>query len=224
MQIKVHADQSLKCPVHLSQQYFGRLGVSAARDGFLQPRFGPAGAARLEQRVSYGAALQDLKNMMASAGFSGHHFTEHSGRRGGTTAAVAAGTLVFALAKHGRWSSLSTVQKYVNEAGASSREVATALAAPKQPKASVASTASSSSTTTAARATTAAAETIPSGPPSLPSVSFHKVERSTSATAATTLSAATAEAASTSSRDNLLKNGWIEDRSYSGLTVFHFPE
>ena len=132
VEIHCHDVETLHCPVYLTRQYAGRLGYDGSGvSGGMQPRMDPAGKGRTSTKICYDTAVKDLRALLVKAGHSASGFTEHSGRRGGATAAAAAGAQWLPLKVHGRWKSDSAAQKYVDEAGASSGMVAAVLAGRK---------------------------------------------------------------------------------------------
>ena len=104
------------CPVNVSLIYIRMLSYPVNVNGLMQPRIlqGAAGQRGDANRaLSYSTALQDLKALIAATGRDGNAFGEHSGRRGGATAATEAGAQWADLKKLGRWASDSAPQLYV---------------------------------------------------------------------------------------------------------------
>jgi integrase len=98
MEVLIAADAGPYCPVRFTREYLDRLHGS--QDEFLQPRIlsvKKKGSKFREQRavptsqVSYTTALEDLRHVIASVGLNPSMFGEHSGKRGGASAAGAAG-------------------------------------------------------------------------------------------------------------------------------------
>ena len=92
------------CPVSLLQDYIAKLNYGA-KDGHFQPRITSAKGIQSglpETTVSYSTALSDLKLFLTSIGLDASHYDEHSGRRGGATAASDASVDCPDLMLHGR--------------------------------------------------------------------------------------------------------------------------
>ena len=135
------------CPVTLLQDYLARLRYGE-RDGFLQPKITSSQGIQSgiwNTQVSYSTALSDLKLFMASLGYDPSKFGEHSGRRGGATAASDAGVDWPDLMLHGRWRSASTPIGYLANTRKRQKWVAAALAR-AAPSGAVSSTSSTSAT------------------------------------------------------------------------------
>ena len=118
------------CPVTLLQDYLARLRYGD-RDGFLQPKITSTQGIQSglwNTQVSYSTALSDLKLLMSSLGYDPSKFGEHSGRRGGATAASDAGVDWPDLMLHGRWRSATTPIGYLANTRKRQKRVATALA------------------------------------------------------------------------------------------------
>ena len=118
------------CPVTLLQDYITKLRYGD-RDGYLQPRIRSQGGTQSgiwNTTVSYSTALSDLKILLASLGLDPSKFGEHSGRRGGATAASDAGVSWPDLMTHGRWKSMATPLGYLANTQRRQRKVASALA------------------------------------------------------------------------------------------------
>ena len=106
------------CPVALTQNYFVYLG--SGFNGYLVPLCGPTGQANPEKAVLYPTALEDLRKVLTELGHDGRLYGEHSGKRGGATAAVANGMDMETLKRLGRWRSPNVPAKYV-DLGANAR-------------------------------------------------------------------------------------------------------
>ena len=119
------------CPVSLIQDYIERLLYEAHQDGYLQPRISSVNGVQRglwNTTVSYSTALNDLKLMLTSLGYDASRYGEHSGRRGGATAASDAGVDWTDLMSHGRWKSVSTPLGYLANSRRRQKRVAQALA------------------------------------------------------------------------------------------------
>ena len=118
------------CPVTLLQDYIAKLRYGD-RDGYIQPRIATHNGVQSgiwNTTVSYSTALSDLKLLLSSLGLDPSRYGEHSGRRGGATAASDAGVDWPDLMLHGRWKSMATPLGYLANARKKKRKVATALA------------------------------------------------------------------------------------------------
>ena len=80
------------------------------------------------KKLSYSTALEDTKALMALIGRDPSDYGEHSGRRGGATAASEAGVSWIDLKRHGRWASDSAPQRYIEQTAKRTHAVAAALA------------------------------------------------------------------------------------------------
>ena len=120
--------QTLHCPVFLTKQYKRRLGYGERRIGSMQPRIDSAGRARANTRISYDTGSKELKTLLQKLGHGGIRFTEHSGRRGGASAAAAAGVPWLVMKRFWRWESDSAAQRYVSEASLPGSDAAVHLA------------------------------------------------------------------------------------------------
>ena len=69
-----------------------------------------------DNALSYATALRDLRKCLAQVGINPNGFGEHSGRRGGTTAAASAGASVDELMLQGRWRSSEMPHLYTDNA------------------------------------------------------------------------------------------------------------
>ena len=79
--------------------------------------------------LSYSTALHDLRNILRLIGLDPSGYGEHSGRRGGTTAAAAKGASLNELMLQGRWKSESMPRLYTDNAVKCKRKFARRLAA-----------------------------------------------------------------------------------------------
>ena len=87
------------CPIRLTHLYLHRLGYTS---GYLMPAMS---GRKPDQKTAlrYNTALLDLKSLLKSIGINPQGYGEHRGRRGGTTAAAAAGAPILELMPQGRW-------------------------------------------------------------------------------------------------------------------------
>ena len=126
------------CPVLLLQDYLAKLRYGD-RDGYLQPKIFSRNGIQSgvwNTQVSYSTSLADLKLFLASLGLDPAKSGEHSGRRGGATAASDAGVDWPDLMLHGRWKSVSTPLGYLANTRRRQKRVATALSRLPAPAAS----------------------------------------------------------------------------------------
>ena len=120
------------CLVLLSQDNIAKLQYGEC-DGFFQPRITTQKGVQSgfwNTTVSYSTALIDLKIFHASLGLDSAHFSEHSGRCRGATAASDAGVAWPDLMLHGRWKSMATLLGYLANSRRRQRHVAHALERP----------------------------------------------------------------------------------------------
>ena len=125
------------CPVLLTQNYLTRLAQPAANGpyhGVLQPRVhfdhsSQTQTALKDQILCYSTSLDDTKQLFKTLSIFGR-FGEHSGRRGGASAAAGNGASVAELQRLGNWKSTSCALKYV-EHDASTTEKTFRLLYPK---------------------------------------------------------------------------------------------
>ena len=119
------------CPVEITRLYIRKLNYGT-ENGFLQPQvrsFKDGSQSGVWYRkLGYSTALEDTKAFMAILGRDPRDFGEHSGRRGGATAASEAGVSWIDLKRHGRWSSDSAPQRYIEDTKKKANTVAAALA------------------------------------------------------------------------------------------------
>ena len=121
------------CPVKITQMYITALRYEHGGQVLcsLQPRIGSNGGHQRGipgTKISYTNALQDMRDLISRTGRDGSKYGEHSGRRGGATAAAEAGVRWTDLKKHGRWASDSAPQRYVEESERSQSVVPRLLA------------------------------------------------------------------------------------------------
>lgn len=93
------------CPVNITFMYIRMLQYPQGCNGYLQPRISSEGGVQKgipHTKLCYSHALQELKQMLDRLGLDGKQYGEHSGRRGGATAAAEAGAKWTDLKKHGR--------------------------------------------------------------------------------------------------------------------------
>ena len=121
--IHFHKDSSA-CPVLFTKMYVSRLGYKA---GIMLPLVKGRGLCP-ESSISYHTALNDLRAVLKAVRIDGSGYGEHSGRRGGTTAAAAVGVSHAALKTQGRWKSDASVERYTDNATSARAEFAAALA------------------------------------------------------------------------------------------------
>ena len=123
VRILYHNDVTV-CPVHFTRAYLTRLGYS---QGYMLPTL-KGSLPNADTPLSYHTALKDLRGVLRQLGIDGSFFGEHSGRRGGTTCAAAAGVSLAALKLQGRWKSDTSVERYTDNSFSARHEFATALA------------------------------------------------------------------------------------------------
>ena len=75
----------------------------------------------------YNTALRDLRKCLTKVGINPEGFGEHSGRRGGTTAAALAGASIDELMLQGRWATKEMPRLYTDNAKKVRREFAAIL-------------------------------------------------------------------------------------------------
>ena len=137
--VKILMSEEEHCPVEITRLYLQKLNYGT-ENGFLQPQIRTykdgKQAGVWHKRVGYSTALEDLKSFMALIGRNPADYGEHSGRRGGATAASEAGVSWLDLKRFGRWASDSSAQRYIEETDKRKNEVPAALAAqgPKRRK------------------------------------------------------------------------------------------
>ena len=112
------------CPVSLTLYYFKRLSI---KSGFLLPSL-RGKTINTSAPLLYNTALRDLKKCLSKVGMDPSGFGEHSGRRGGTTAAASAGASLNELMLQGRWKSQDMPRLYTDNALKTRRDFANRLA------------------------------------------------------------------------------------------------
>ncbi|XP_032794773.2 uncharacterized protein LOC116931313 [Daphnia magna] len=100
------------CPVKLTLNYFQFLGPSYS--GCLVPLCTAKNVPNPVKPVPYSSALSDLKKLLQSLGCDPKLYGEHSGKRGGATAAAAHGATESQLKRLGGWRSDVMPSKYVD--------------------------------------------------------------------------------------------------------------
>ena len=112
------------CPVLLTLHYLKRMNITS---GFLLPTFRGKHFSN-NVPLCYNTALRDLRKCLSKIGVDPSGFGEHSGRRGGTTAAASAGASVNELMLQGRWKSQDMPRLYTDNASKVRRDFAVRLA------------------------------------------------------------------------------------------------
>ena len=121
----VHAvpEETLLCPVRLTQLYLSRLRIhlppGVPYKGYLQPRVRFDHTRQLQiplatQKISYSSCLDETRKLLQTRDISGR-FGEHSGRRGAATQAAANGGTLIAIQTLGGWKSSNNAQKYIDQ-------------------------------------------------------------------------------------------------------------
>ena len=82
----------------------------------------------VDSPLLYNSALRDLRRCLSKVGIESSGFGEHSGRRGGTTAAALAGASVDELMLQGRWKTQDMPRLYSDNAIKLRRDFASRLA------------------------------------------------------------------------------------------------
>ena len=100
------------CPVKLTINYFQFLGASYS--GYMVPACTPKNTPNPCKAVPYSGALSDMKKLMTNLGYDAKMYGEHSGKRGGATAAAANGATDKQLKRLGGWRSDAMPAKYVD--------------------------------------------------------------------------------------------------------------
>ena len=115
---------SIWCPVNLTHRYLSLLNSNS---GFLKP---PMKSNRPDtpKSLNYNTALRDLRAALSLIGVDPAGYGEHSGRRGGTTAAAAKGASLDELMIQGRCRSESMPRLYTDNAIKCKRKFARRLA------------------------------------------------------------------------------------------------
>ena len=100
------------CPVKLTINYFQFLGPTYT--GFLVPSCTPKNTPNPNKAVPYSGALSDMKKLMSELGYDAILNGQHSGKRGGATAAAENGATDKQLNRLGGWRSDTMAAKYVD--------------------------------------------------------------------------------------------------------------
>ena len=112
------------CPVSFTRKYLSMLPYDA---GFVMPCV-KSSVITSDQSLKYHTALRDLRTVLRLIGVDPRGYGEHSGRRGGTTAAAAKGASLTELMMQGRWRSESMPRLYTDNAVKCKRKFARRLA------------------------------------------------------------------------------------------------
>jgi hypothetical protein len=91
------------CPVKLTINYFQFLGPTYT--GYMVPSCRPKKTSNPNKAVPYSGALSDMKKLMSTLGYDATLYGEHSGKRGGATAAAANRATENQLKRLGDWRS-----------------------------------------------------------------------------------------------------------------------
>ena len=110
------------CPVRLTQQYLKRLSEhtpGTLYKGYLQPKVRKCAKLGIQiplptSVIGYSSCLEECKHLLSKLGITGR-FGEHSGRRGGATAAAANGGSIEDVQALGGWKSATCANKYVEQ-------------------------------------------------------------------------------------------------------------
>ena len=111
------------CPIALTLHYFKKFDI---KSGFLMPSLRGKTIIR-SSPLLYNTALRDLRKCVSKIGLDSSVFGEHSGRRGGTTAAALAGASVDELMLQGRWKTQDMPRLYSDNASKLRRDFALRL-------------------------------------------------------------------------------------------------
>ena len=140
--VRINSTEEEHCPVELTRLYIIKLRYGT-ENGFLQPQVRTykdgSQSGVWFKKLNYSTALEDTKAFMALIGRDPSDYGEHSGRRGGATAASEAGVSWLDLKRHGRWASDSAPQRYIEQTQKRANKVAAALAGgpPKKARSTV---------------------------------------------------------------------------------------
>ena len=115
---------SLHCPVAFTHRYLSLLPYDT---GFVMPSLKNSVPDPLSP-LKYNTALRDLQSVLRMIGIDPQGYGEHSGRRGGTTAAANNGATLDELMIQGRWRSESMPRLYTDNAVKCKRKFARRLA------------------------------------------------------------------------------------------------
>jgi hypothetical protein len=104
------------CPVLITRLYLERLGIGFR--GYLIPRV-RLDSNRIQRAdeahaLSYTTALEDFRDLLTALGEDASTYSEHSGKRGGASAAAEAGMSASELQRFGGWRSSSMAAKYTD--------------------------------------------------------------------------------------------------------------
>ena len=113
------------CPVSFTRRYLALLPYDS---GYIMPSLTKSAPDPLSP-LKYNTALRDLRSALRLIGIDHTGYGEHSGRRGGTTAAAAQGASIDELMIQGRWRSESMPRLYTDNALKCKRNFARRLAA-----------------------------------------------------------------------------------------------
>ena len=113
------------CPVLFTRRY---LSILPYDSGFIMPSSKDS-IPDPTSPLKYNTALRDLRSTLRLIGIDPTGYGEHSGRRGGTTAAAAKGATIDELMIQGRWRSESMPRLYTDNATKNKRKFAHRLAA-----------------------------------------------------------------------------------------------
>ena len=112
------------CPVALTRRYISIFNLNS---GFSMP-YSKNNIPDSTISLKYNTALRDLRSTLKLIGVDPSGYGEHSGRRGGTTAAAAKGASLDELMIQGRWRSESMPRLYTDNAIKCKRKFAKRLA------------------------------------------------------------------------------------------------
>ena len=115
---------SPSCPVAFTRRYLSFLPYDS---GYIMPSLKKS-SPDPSSPLKYNTALRDLRSALRLIGIDPAGYGEHSGRRGGTTAAAAKGASVDELMLQGRWRSESMPRLYTDNALKCRRKFARRLA------------------------------------------------------------------------------------------------
>ena len=115
---------SPECPVSFTRKYLSMLPFTS---GYVMPSVKSSVISTVHP-LSYSTALRDLRTVLSLIGINPQGYGEHSGRRGGTTAAASMGATLTELMMQGRWRSESMPRLYTDNAVKCKRKFARRLA------------------------------------------------------------------------------------------------
>ena len=116
--------ESLECPVSFTRKYLSMLPFESR---FIMPSI-KSSIPDANTSLKYNTALRDLRTVLRLIGLDPTGYGEHSGRRGGTTAAANKGATLNELMIQGRWRSKSMPRLYTDNAVKCKRKFACRLA------------------------------------------------------------------------------------------------